>query len=332
MAKDKIRWGVLGCARIALNSFLPALTRSETGSLAAIASRDRSKAEAEGEKFGAERFYGSYEELLDSGVIDALYIPLPNNMHKEYTLKAVQRGIHVLCEKPFAMNQKEALEMKEACRKNSVKLMSGFMWQLDPMNQRALQIVRLGEIGKIKYMNATFTSNLPRHDDFRLQRKMGGGSLMDAGVYCVNTFRRFMGKEPVEVVGLSVTPTLKADVDETFCGILHFDEGEIAAFVSSFGMSRQNRYEIVAEKGMICSPTGPWRRSEPNKIDVITDDTVREESFEESDPFKNEIDYFTGCIQSDKEPDPGGEDGYLEMKVLDALVESALSGKKVEIK
>ncbi len=332
MAKDKIRWGVLGCARIALNSFLPALTRSETGSLAAIASRDRSKAEAEGEKFGAERFYGSYEELLDSGGIDVLYIPLPNNMHKEYTLKAAQRGIHVLCEKPFAINQKEALEMKEACRKNRVRLMNAFMWHLDPMNQRALEIVRLGEIGKIKYMNAAFTSNFPRQDDIRLQRKMGGGSLLDAGVYCVNTFRRFMRKEPVEVVGLSVTPTLKADVDETFSGLLRFDEDEIAAFVASFRMSSEHRYEIVGEKGRIRSPSGPWHRKEPNRIEVITDDNVREENFEENDPFKNEIEYFTGCIQSDKEPDPGGEDGYLEMKVLDTLVESALMGKKVEIK
>jgi predicted dehydrogenase len=329
---DQVRWGVLGCARIAVNSFLPALKDSTTGRLVAIASRDAGKAEEIGKQFGAERFYGSYDALLDAGGIDAIYIPLPNHLHKEYTIKAAERRIHVLCEKPLSADEAEAASMVEACRRNGVKLMNGFMWKLDPMNQRVIEIIRSGEIGPVRHIRASFVFVFGPGDDIRLKRETAGGSIMDVGVYCINTMRGLLEQEPVEVVGLVVNPRLtNVDVDETFIGTLTFPNGAVGTFISSFGMTGTNGYEVFGERGAILPPTGPWHRKGVGSLRVRAGGTTREETFGENYPFLNEIDHFAHCIRTGTEPTPNGEDGRLEMRVVDALKESAVTGRRVSV-
>ncbi|MBI4530176.1 MAG: Gfo/Idh/MocA family oxidoreductase [Candidatus Latescibacteria bacterium] len=337
---DQIRWGVLGGARIAVNAFLPALKDSTTGRLVAVASRDLRKAEEVGKQFGAEHFYGSYDGMLDAGGIDAVYIPLPNHLHKEYTIKAAERGIHVLCEKPLSANETEAALMVEACRKHGVKLMNGFMWKLDPMNQRVIEIIRSGEIGPIRHIRTNFVFVFGPGDNIRLKRETAGGSIMDVGVYCINTMRGLLDQEPVEVMGLSINPRLTdIDVDETFIGTLKFPNGTVGTFISSFGMTGTNGYEVFGEKGMITPPSGPsppvgmaaWHRRKPATLWITVGGTTREETFGENYPFLNEIDHFAHCIRTGKEPTPNGEDGRLEMRVVDALKESAATGKRVGV-
>ncbi|RKY72713.1 MAG: gfo/Idh/MocA family oxidoreductase [Candidatus Latescibacterota bacterium] len=328
---DKIRWGVLGCAYIARHVFLPALQKTEGSVLTAVASRDRARAEEMARAFGAERFYGSYEDLLDAGDVDAVYIPLPNHLHREYTVKAAQRGIHVLCEKPLAMNEAEATEMAAVCRERGVRLMTCFPWRLDPMHRRAQEIVRSGEIGPIRYMRAGLSFCWSSEDNIRLRPETGGGALMDLGIYSVDMFRWFIGEEPVEVSGTAVTPRLPVDVDETFNGELRFSGDVLGVFVGSFGM-RWGGYEIFGERGQIQTQVyDPWHRSKAASLLVKAEGSQRAEAFGAHDLFGKAIAYFTRCVVTGDEPESDGEDGRREMRVVDALVESARTGKRVRV-
>ena len=328
---EEIRWGVLGCAHIARHVFLPALQKTEGSVFAAVASRDRAKAKKMARAFEAERFYGSYEDLLDAGDVDAVYIPLPNHLHREYTIKAARRGIHVLCEKPLAMNEAEAAEMTAACREQGVRLMTCFPWRLDPMHRRALEIVRSGEIGPIRYMRAGLSFCLPPGDGIRLRPETGGGALMDLGIYGVDLFRWFIGEEPVEVSGTAVTPRLPVEVDETFNGVLRFSGEALGVFVGSFGMS-WGGYEIFGERGQIrTSLYDPWHRSKAASLLVEGAGTRREEAFGPHGLFSCAIAHFARCVATGDESVFDGEDGRREMRVVDALVESARTGKRVRV-
>ncbi len=328
---DKIRWGVLGCARIARHLFFPALQKTEGSVFAAVASRDRARAVEIARAFGGERFYGSYEALLDSGDVDAVYIPLPNHLHREYTIKAAQRGIHVLCEKPLAMNEAEAAEMVAVCREQGVKLMTCFPWRLDPMHRRALEIVRSGEIGPIRYMRAGLSFCIPPGAGIRLRPETGGGALMDLGIYGVDMFRWFIGEEPVEVSGTAITPRLPVDVDETFNGELRFSGDALGVFVGSFGMS-WGGCELFGERGQIRTQLyDPWHRSKAASLLVEVEGTRREEAFGPHDLFGKAIAHFARCVATGDEPESDGEDGRREMRVVDALVESARTGKRVKV-
>ncbi|MFH1007387.1 MAG: Gfo/Idh/MocA family oxidoreductase [Candidatus Latescibacterota bacterium] len=328
---SEMRWGVLGCAHIARHVFLPALQRTQGSVLSAVASRDLDRAEKVAHSFGAERFYESYDELLNAGGVDAVYIPLPNHLHREYTIKAAERGIHVFCEKPMATDEADAAQMETVCREQGVKLMTCFPWRLDPLNLRVLEIVRSGEIGPIRYMRAGLSFCLEFQDNIRMRSETGGGALMDLGIYCVDLFRFFAGEEPVEVSGTAVTPRLPVEVDETFNGVLRFSGEMLGVFVGSFGMN-WGGYEIFGEKGHIRTQMhDPWHRWKASSLCVKVGRLERAEAFCPHDLFGTAIAYFARCVATGAQPEPDGKDGVKEMRVVDALVESARTGKRVRV-
>jgi predicted dehydrogenase len=199
MGKERIRWGVLSTANIGRVAVIPAIEASTNGELVAVASRDDERAGAFASALGIPRAHSSYEALLADNEVDALYIPLPNSMHLEWTAKAVAAGKHVLCEKPLALDEAECHEMAAAAQRAGVTLMEAFMYRFHPRTARVLELIQGDAIGPLRVVRSSFSFRLRNPDNIRMKPELGGGSLMDVGCYCVNVSRTLAGAEPVEV-------------------------------------------------------------------------------------------------------------------------------------
>jgi len=196
---NHVQWGILGCARIAATALIPGIQGSANGKVLAVASRSLDKAQEYAQKFDVPRAYGSYEELLNDPEIHAVCVPLPNSLHKEWTLKAAEKGKHVLCEKPIACTAAEARDMSATCRANGVLLMEAFAQNFHPQFQKVQELIEEGRIGKILRIAAAMSRSVYPADDIRMNPSLGGGALMDLGCYCINSARNLVGCEPVSV-------------------------------------------------------------------------------------------------------------------------------------
>ena len=214
MQEQQVRWGILGTARIA-TKVGAAIRNASNADLSAIASRNYQKAADWKSEHQAMQAYGSYQELLEDPVIDALYIPLPPSLHREWTIKAAEHKKHVLCEKPLALNVSEVDEMIAACREHGVQLMDGVMWYHHPRTKEMFQLISDGELGSLRRVTSAFTfhwTTIPQNE-FRLERNMGGGSLYDLGWYCVGATLQVLKRLPRKVLG---TARYSHDVDMNF--------------------------------------------------------------------------------------------------------------------
>src|SRR5215469_4255206 len=228
----KIRWGVLGWARIAREHVIPAIQWASNSEFFAIASRDESKlAECRG-RFSNARTYSGYQELLRDVEVDAVYIPLPNSLHREWTIKAAECGKHVLCEKPIALNAAECREMIAACAANKVTLMEAFMYRYTERTRKALEVLSSGVLGEIKFISSTFRFLLANPASIKLKAELGGGSLYDVGCYPVN----FIGMVADKISGVPSMPksvSVELDrsggVDVIFSALMKYPSGLIAS-------------------------------------------------------------------------------------------------------
>ena len=233
MKRSSLNWGVLGAAKIA-RSVIPALHQSKLAKAYGVASRNSAKAEVFAKEHGFEKAYGSYQALLKDPAVDVVYNPLPNDLHCEWTIRALEAGKHVLCEKPLALNAAECRKMIAAAQRSGRLLMEAFMYRFHPQTLKILDLVAKQAIGKVRMVHASFGYTLDEAaQNVRLVPKMGGGSLMDIGCYCVNAIRTMFGEEPVAVHGHSERGHTRA-VDMAFAGSLFFSGGRIGLFTSSF--------------------------------------------------------------------------------------------------
>ena len=246
---ERLRWGVLSTANIGRAAVNPALQASRNGVLQAVASRDAERADAFAREHGIPRAYGSYEALIDDPDIDALYVPLPNSLHREWVIRAVGAGKHVLCEKPLALGAADCLEMAAAAEEAGVKLMEAFMYRFHPRIERVVDMIRDGHIGEVGAVRSTFTFRLRSPDNIRLDPSLGGGSLMDVGCYCVNVSRTIVGEEPHAVQ--ATAQWTERGVDEAFAGLLHFPGGAVAHFDCALTLERCERFEVAGSDGYL---------------------------------------------------------------------------------
>ena len=194
-----LNWGILSTANIGRAALIPAIRASGNGALVAVASRQASTAQAFASTHGIPESYPSYQALLQASSIDAVYLPLPNSLHREWTIKAAEHGKHILCEKPLGLAAAECHEMAAAAKANGVILMEAFMYRFHPQIGRVLALIQDGAIGALKSIRSAFTFRLTKPGNIRLDLALGGGALMDVGCYCVNVSRTLAGSEPVEV-------------------------------------------------------------------------------------------------------------------------------------
>ncbi|WP_342538618.1 Gfo/Idh/MocA family oxidoreductase [Sporosarcina sp. FSL K6-1540] len=329
---DKIRWGVLSTANIAQTQVIPAMFRARNAEVVAISSRG-SKVHAIASALNIPKAYESYEELLNDPEIDAVYIPLPNHLHKEWVYKAARQGKHILCEKPAALTSIEAAEMVEVCREQKVKFMEGFMYQLHPQHERVKEIIASGEIGNLKLIKSSHSFNLKNRDyDIRMEKDMGGGSLYDVGCYSIQVIRHISGAEPVEVHAIAeIDP--KSGVDMSTYGYLKLDNGLTATFDCSFDMTERNEYEIVGTKGTIKVPLAfrPDTSGGIGSIIVEGSGIIRQEKIY-GDIYRLEVEHFSAAILNNTSPVITGQSTINNMRVIEACYQSIRTGSFVEVK
>jgi predicted dehydrogenase len=325
-----IRWGILGCARISRRGLIPGIRASQTGTLAALGSRELRLARAWAAEFGIPRAYGRYEEILADPEIDAVYIPLPNELHEPWVRAAANAGKHVLCEKPLALGAAEARRMVEHCRSREVLLVEAFMWRHQPRSLELRARVKGGEIGELRLIRSSFSFPI-EPGDWRLDPARGGGALWDVGCYGVNTARFFAAAEPESVKGQArFGPT---GVDMSLAATLRFPGGVLASIDCSFEQPFRCVYELVGTRGVIevpdayvppkaCRPLATMRRIGAGSDSDAASDATTTLEFEVRDQYAAMVDAFAASVQAGRLADPA-EDGLAGMEALDAILASA---------
>jgi xylose dehydrogenase (NAD/NADP) len=316
---ERIRWGILGCARISRRGLIPGILGSAGSQLFGLASRDAEKARAWCAEFGIAKSYGSYEALLADRDVEAVYIPLPNELHHEWTIRAAEAGKHVLCDKPLAINAREAEEMSAACRRAKVLLMEGFMWRHQPRTGQVQAIVRRGDIGHLRLIRCSFSFDIDR-SDWRLDPSRGGGALWDVGCYGVNTCRLFGEGEPAKIQSLAHWgPT---NTDMTLAATLEFSGGVLGQVDCSFEMPYRCRYELVGTKGIIEVPLA-YLPGESPTIVVHRGGSTETIATVPANQYTRMVDHFGAAVRSGDSLAAPAEDGVANMRVLDAVAAMA---------
>ena len=291
--------------------------------IAAVASRDASRAQAYAHEHGIARAHGSYEELLADDELDAVYISLPNGMHHEWTLKAIDAGKHVLVEKPYSRRAAEAEEAWDAAGRAGVVVMEAFMWRHHPQAAAALSLVEQGKIGRLREIRTTFSFPLFDHENVRMAADLDGGALMDVGCYCISGSRLLAG-EPERVFGEQVVGPTGVDVD--FYGVMRFPNDVVAVFDASFTLPKRQRLEAVGEEGTLVIEA-PWRSDWGGRV-LVDDEPV---AVPAANPYELELANLAAAIAGDAEQLLGRDDAVAQARVIEALYRSAESGEAVRL-
>ena len=327
----KIRWGIVSTANIGVAKVVPAMMRGTHSEVVAIASRDLAKAQAAAHKLGIAKAYGSYEALLADPEVEAIYNPLPNHLHVPVSIKALQAGKHVLCEKPIALSAAEAQQLVDAGQRYpQLKLMEAFMYRHHPQWQRAKAIVASGGIGQLRTINSVFSYFLTDPTNVRNQADIGGGGLMDIGCYNISLSRFIFGSEPTRVCGLvEYDPTL--NVDRLASGMMQFADGT-ATFTCSTQLSSYQRVNIFGTTGRIEIEI-PFNAppDKPCKMWHTRSGATQEIVFPVCDQYTVQGDLFSLAILNDTAVPTPMSDAVANMRVIEAIVASDKQGGWVRL-
>ena len=291
--------------------------------IAAVASRDAARAQAYAREHGIERAHGSYEALLADDAIDAVYVSLPNGLHHEWTLKAIEAGKHVLVEKPYSRRAAEAEEAWAAAERAGLVVMEAFMWRHHPQADLARSLVEEGAIGRLSLVRTTFSFPLDEPGNVRLAADLDGGALMDVGCYCISGARLLAG-EPEQAFGEQVTGP--SGVDLGFFGTLRFPGDVVAQFDASFALPQRQRLEAVGDAGTLVLEA-PWRVDWGGRL-LVNDEPV---AVPAANPYELELANLAAAIAGEAEPLLGREDAVAQARVIEALYRSAESGEAVRL-
>jgi predicted dehydrogenase len=331
--KQKIRYAVVGLGWFAQEAALPAFAATDNSELVALVSDDPKKLEELSKKYGIQHTYSyaEYEDCLTSGAIDAVYIALPNHLHCDYTVRAAKQAIHVLCEKPMAVTDKECEAMIKAANDNGVKLMIAYRLHLEPANLQAVEIVRSHQIGEPRLFNSVFSQQVEQ-GNIRLREITGGGTLYDIGIYCINAARYLFQDEPIEAFAVAANKGEQrfSEVEEMTSVILRFPNERLATFTCSFGAAKVSNYQVVGTQGDIRVESAYSWQEELKHYLTINGET-QERSFESHDQLAAEFTYFSDCLLQDQDPEPSGIEGLNDVRIIQALYESIATGQPVKV-
>lgn len=328
--RDKVRWGIVSTANIGRVAVVPALQSASNCEVVGVASRDSERASAYAAEHDIPHAYHGYDALLADHRIDAVYIPLPNNMHGEWTKRAAEAGKHVLCEKPLGMSASECEMMEATCRSNNVVAMEAFMYRFHPRWERVRSLLSDGVIGEVRSLYSAFTFKLQSETNIRWLPEFGGGSLMDVGCYCVNVSRTVIGTEPEAVQ--AIASWTDRDIDAQMAGLLCFPDGVTAQFDSALSMERRETLHIAGTLGHL-ELTDAFV---PGQGDV----TVLERHGRGSqhthtirgvDEYRLMVEHFADCIMSGADIRYPLSEAAANMRVLEALYRSARNGGSPEV-
>jgi D-xylose 1-dehydrogenase (NADP+, D-xylono-1,5-lactone-forming) len=318
-------WGIISTAHI--NRLVLAGAReSDRVDVVAVASRDQARAEAYAREHGIERAFGSYEALLADPDIDAVYVSLPNSLHVEWSIRALEAGKHVLCEKPLDRRPDEVERAFEAAARSGRILMEAFMYRHNPQTAKLRELVEAGAIGQLGVVRSAFSFSLGDPDNVRLAADLDGGALMDVGCYCVSG-SRLLGGEPERVYGEQVTG--ESGVDVLFSGTMRFPDGVAAHFDCGFVLPARDELEVVGSEGSLFLDD-PWHARRP-VIELRRESGVEEIALQPADSYRLELENLSDAIHGEAEPLLGRDDAVGQARTIDALYRSAASGSPVTL-
>jgi len=333
----KLGWAIVGLGSLAINQILPAFARCEKSKVVAFVSGHPDKANKLALRYGVDAKniynYQNYDSIKDNPEVDIIYIVLPNGMHAEYTIRGLQAGKHVLCEKPMANTPEDCQRMIDAGQKANRKLMVAYRCRYEPFNQEAIRLARSKELGPVKVITADNGWNASDPNMWRLNKKMaGGGCLMDIGIYALQSARYISGEEPVEINAMTYStpgdPRFR-EVEETINFQLRFPSGVLANCTSSYGYSSQSHTRVICTNG--------WYEMDPAtiydglRLYVHRNNLSEEVNLPAKDHFTLEMDHMSDCVMNNQEPLTPGEEGLRDMKLIAAIYEAARTNKTLKV-
>ncbi len=334
--KEKIRYAVVGLGHIAQTAVLPAFRHAKKNSrLVALVSGDQEKLKILGEKYKVDKcyLYSELEQCLSSGEVDAIYITTPNFYHRSIMEMAAKYGVHVLCEKPLAVTTEDCLSMIEEAEKNNIQLMVAYRLHFEAANLEAQRLAHAKRIGELKIFNSIFTMQVKDHNNIRLQEEeKGGGPLYDIGIYCINAARHLFNADPYEVYAMSTSSrdSRFKKTDESIAAVMKFPDGRLASFSVSFGAFFSADLDLIGSKGRLRLEKG-YQYTKSMNLKIYEDHKIITKRFPKKDQFAPEIKHFSDCIQRGKRPGPMGEEGLIDVKIIEALLLSIDLGAPIKL-
>ncbi len=331
----KIRFAVVGLGHIAQVAVLPAFQHADNCELVGLVSSDKEKLRELRDKYDVPTTsdYDGYDALLESGDIDAVYIAVPNGLHADYAVRAARQGVHVLCEKPLAPTEEECEAIIHAAQAGDVRLMVAYRLHFEHINLEVAELVQSGAIGEPRIFSSVFSQSV-KQGDVRLTRwEEGGGSVFDMGVYCINAARYLFREEPTEVAAISHFGTDERfeDCDEMTSATLQFSSGRLAQFCSSFGAVRSGDYRVTGTNGeVVVHNAYDYAKQMSYELRNEAGDR-RTRQFDKRDQFGPQLKYFGDCVANEREPEPNGWEGLADVRIIQAIHESARTGRRVQL-
>lgn len=325
----KVRYAVVGAGWIAQEDFMPGVEKTGNSVLTALVTGDAEKGRELSQKYGIDQVcdYDGFDDLLRSGKIDAIYLATPNTMHRDFTVRALEAGIHVLCEKPMAPTIEDCHAMIAASQKSGAKLMIAYRLHFEEGTLAAIEAVRTGKIGAPRIFSSLFAQQV-EPSNHRTEGDKWAGPLPDMGPYPINGVRNLFGAEPLEAFARAVRrddPRF-AEVPEIVSVWLRFPEDRVAQFTISYGSAAMGEYRVSGTKGdLLMTPGFGWQTGQT--LSLTNEGKTEETKFDKVDHFAGETKYFSDCILDNKEPEPDGEEGLCDVCVIKAIEKSIASGK-----
>ena len=324
----KVRYAIVGLGDISQEALMPGVEHTGNSVMTALVSGNRDKSRALAERYSV---FGSYDyeefgSLLNSGKIDAIYLATPNWRHAEFAVPALRAGIHVLLEKPMEVSVAKCREILEAQSASNAKLMVAYRLHFEPATLSVIELIRSGKLGEVRCFSSVFAQNVKR-GNHRATSGVEAGPLFDMGPYPINAVRNIFETEPIEVsaAGSRHPEAGLGDFDDTVAVTLRFPENGLAQFVVSYVGNAIDSYTVVGSSGsVVMSPAYMYNRA--LEYTLTTGDDKKHESFKHTDHFGGEMKYFSDCILQGKDPEPDGEEGLLDVRVMEAVVRSIKSG------
>ena len=333
MSRRKVRYAVVGLGHIAQVAVLPAFKNAENSELFALVSGDADRLEKIGKKYSIEHLYSYQDYSRALSNVDAVYLTVPNHLHREYAVRAAAAGVHVLCEKPMAVTSDECRAMIEAAEQNHVKLMIAYRLHFEAGNLEAIRLARGGKLGELRIFTSEFAQQVSE-GNVRVTEPVerGGGAVYDMGVYCINAARCLFGEEPTEV--LAVTANRGEErfqrVEEMTSVVMRFPQERLGSFTCSFGAADISRYALVGTKGVLrADPAYEYAMAIRHQLTV--GEKTKPHKFPKRDQFAAQLVYFSDCILKNKEPEPNGLEGLADVRIVEAIYESARVKRAVPI-
>jgi predicted dehydrogenase len=324
----KVRYAVVGLGHIAQVAVLPAFAHAENSELAALITSHPDDKRQIAAKYGVPAYaYAAFEQALEEQQVDAAFIALPNTLHREYSERAAAMGVHVLCEKPMATTEEDCLAMMRACSEARVQLMIAYRLHFTDAHLRAIDLAKDGSLGDLRYFNSLFAMQVA-DDNIRIQRRTGGGTVHDIGIYCINAARHLFQSEPVQVLALTASADDERfkEVEEMTSVMLRFPGDRLATFTCSFGSADRDQFDLIGTKGTLHMEPAynyegdlQWVLKRGAEMDARV--------FPAGDQFAGEIIYFSKCIADGRKPEPSGEEGLADVRIINAIYESARTGE-----